>query len=403
MRILRHLKRRATLMRGQRRRSFVVAIVAGAAFIAVVPSVASAATCSNPDARPVSVGSGRNAFTAVAMAARCDAWAVGSFEKGGASQTLTERWNGTRWRHVTSPNPAGLSNGDSLNGVATTSSADAWAVGWYIKGGSGQTLTEHWNGTQWKHVPSPNPGGLRHRDSLKGVSATSAGDAWAVGFYGNGSALQTLILHWDGIRWTRVPSRNPGGASNDDVLTGVAARSPRDVWAVGWFYNGKAQRTLIEHWDGTRWTRVPSPNRDSPLNILNGVTATTASDAWAVGYFLNGRLMQRTLVERWNGTRWVRQPSPNRTGDAASDVLFGVAASSATNAWAVGYSGCCVYQTLTLHWNGTAWSIRASGNPGGASNDNVFKGVAARPRSRPWAVGYILTDTTTRPLALRCC
>jgi len=34
--------------------------------------------------------------------------------------------------------------------------------------------------------------------ALCGVSAVSAADAWAVGLGGN-----SLILHWDGSRWTR--------------------------------------------------------------------------------------------------------------------------------------------------------------------------------------------------------
>lgn len=54
---------------------------------------------------------------------------------------------------------------------------------------------------------------------------------------------------------------------------------------------------------------------------------------------LGGRLLlkgtaSQTLVEHWNGKTWKVQPSPN---PGKGTLLFGVAATSSTNAWAVGY------------------------------------------------------------------
>jgi hypothetical protein len=66
-------------------------------------------------------------------------------------------------------------------------------VGYYDHGTVDRTLIEHWNGTAWTVQQSPNPGGSSHYDDLHGVAAISAGDAWAVGSYGN--AGRTLIEH----------------------------------------------------------------------------------------------------------------------------------------------------------------------------------------------------------------
>jgi len=56
----------------------------------------------------------------------------------------------------------------------------------------------------------------------------------------------------------------------------------------------------------------------------------------------------------WNGTRWNQLRSPNPRVD---DQLDAVAATSASNAWAVGSSlGVGHLRTLILHWNGTNWS-----------------------------------------------
>jgi len=89
---------------------------------------------------------------------------------------------------VKSPNPTAFAN--HLVSVSALSNNDAWAVGYYLPNPSTVfNLTERWNGSHWKVVPSPNPG----PDNLRGVALVpGTGQAWAVGFYSNGSDEQTL-------------------------------------------------------------------------------------------------------------------------------------------------------------------------------------------------------------------
>lgn len=97
---------------------------------------------------------------------------------------------------------------------------------------------------------------------------------------------------------------------------------------------------------GSAWKQAPSP---SLAGSLSSVAATSASNVWAVGYTRNGR----TLIERWNGTAWNRVSSPS---PGASARLSAVAATSARNAWAVGSTSKINHgssETLILHWNGT--------------------------------------------------
>jgi hypothetical protein len=65
--------------------------------------------------------------------------------------------------------------------------------------------------------------------------------------------------------------------------------------------------TLVQHWNGTTWDVVPSPNPSASQDELLGVAVLSSSYAWAVGY----QGQYKTLVERWNGTTWTVQPSPN--------------------------------------------------------------------------------------------
>jgi len=88
---------------------------------------------------------------------------------------------------VPSPNPSSF---PFLTGVTVTSASSAWAVGSYTIGTAGQTLILQWNGTKWTHVPSPNP---VPSDELVGVAASSGSNAWAVGTSTNDS--QAIAIH----------------------------------------------------------------------------------------------------------------------------------------------------------------------------------------------------------------
>jgi hypothetical protein len=85
----------------------------------------------------------------------------------------------------------------------------------------------------------------------------------------------------------------------------VSAVSGTDAWAVGDSQPNAGSgplRTLILHWDGTAWSQVSSPGA-GPANVLNGVSADSATDAWAVGYYIS-KSVRYALILHWNGTAW---------------------------------------------------------------------------------------------------
>src|SRR5437870_13885364 len=89
-----------------------------------------------------------------------------------ASNASTSR---SIWKYVRSPN---VSEGE-LYDVAALDPQDAWAVGWVFSNGAFLTLTEHWDGTRWRRVPSPSTGDW---NNLRGVAMVGPDDVWAVGF-----------------------------------------------------------------------------------------------------------------------------------------------------------------------------------------------------------------------------
>lgn len=334
------------------------------------------------------VGMSDNHLSAVAAVSGHNVWAVGNSQNNQSLQTLIEHWNGASWSIVASPNPSTYLS--SLDGVAAISANNVWAVGYYFTSSSSspQTLIEHWDGTSWSIVSSPNAGIYNILLGVARVPGTT--QLWAVGEYYNSltnNVQQTLVEQWNGSNWSVVSSPNVGLYGN--ILSGVTAVSASDGWAVGSYYNSSSSspQTLIEHWDGTSWSVVSSPNAQG-MNTLAGVIRVPSSkQLWAVGNNISNSGSSQTLIEQWKASRWNVVSSPN--GASYSNTLDGVAAISASNVWAVGYYSNTngPNQTLIEHWDGTSWSVVSSPNPG--SDSDILLGVARVPStSELWAVGF---------------
>src|SRR5438552_19089445 len=87
--------------------------------------------------------------------------------------------------------------------------------------------------------------------------------------------------------WQLVNSPNSGNQPNS--LNAVAAVAENDVWAVGASSSSdsSSSRTLIEHWNGSRWSVVRSPNPGATFNVLTAVAVVSANNVWAAGCSAN--------------------------------------------------------------------------------------------------------------------
>jgi len=237
------------------------------------------------------------------------------------------------WVVISSPNQGTEDN--ELNGVAAVSASDIWAVGSFYNPNTGQYggLIEHWNGAAWSAVSSPST------TQLTGVTALASNNVWAVSDYAQ-------ILHWNGSIWSIVPSPQPC-CGNYYQLNAVTALSANDIWAVGTRTvlvgeGDYSYYTVTEHWNGTTWTALNGADPGGGgCDYLYGVAALSTSDVWAVGYACG-----LSLVEHWTGTYWNLVSNPNPS--AIQDSLQASTAIPATgDVWAVGYEdGSTGYQTL---------------------------------------------------------
>jgi hypothetical protein len=149
--------------------------------------------------------------------------------------------------------------------------------------GQSRTLAEHWNGSSWSIVRSPN-GDVKgnHFSTLQAVTAVSGRDVWAVGAQAGTRDLVPvtvpLIEHWNDTSWSIVPV--PRAAVG--VLESASATSASGVWAVG-AGQQSGESTVALHFDGSSWKLVTVPTPPNTSGGLFGVKALSTTGAWAVG------------------------------------------------------------------------------------------------------------------------
>ncbi len=351
----------------------LVALVGFLSFRLLAPLVAGSLTCkawhsvatAHPDETQI---------TSVAVLSATDAWFAGrtGFQASHGIRPLVEHWNGQATQMLLPPDPS--VDGATIYGIAAVTDDDVWAVGSaYTSPGTVVPLAAHWDGQTWHLLPTHVTNVFTQ---LLGVTALASDDVWAVGSTTiSASFTQTLIEHWDGTNWQRVPG--PNVTDENNYLYAVSALSASDIWAAGYSqgYEGSAL-TLTEHWDGSRWSIVTSPDPSRFSNVLTSVAAVSPDDAWAVGviaapqasfasgvsrFSLDSRPpvgMTNGLIEHWDGSSWhvVSYPAPGQY-----QALSSITAYSSRDVWAAGIfmaAGAQAqqgYYGLIEHWDGSSW------------------------------------------------
>ena len=250
----------------------------------------------------------------------------------------------------------------------------------------------------WTTVPSPSevPGD----NYLHGADASGASNVWAVGvvYPPTGGTRHGLVLRYDGVAWRSVPRT---GLPGDETLLGVDAVSATDVWVVGDRRAGiGGYDTVAAHWNGTRWTREPTPNGNpGGFNHLYGVAAAGGT-VWAVGTYVDpsSSINRRKLILQRAGGSWRVSAAPTV---AAYEHLAAADATGLADAWAVGSATSDIQSAplapLALRWNGSRWvsmTLPATGS-------TALAGVDARTSSDVWAVGSSRNANGAQPYVAR--
>jgi hypothetical protein len=264
-----------------------------------------------------------------------DVWTVGSGSDPATGLAdvngVAFHWDGCAWTQSPVPTKAGLHD------VWGASGADIWAVG------AGGTAL-HWNGSSWSAAATGAS------QDLGAISGTSGSDIWAVGV--------GISVHWNGSSWA-VVSGFPSSTMFDLFGGDVWAVAPNDVWAALGLPDGLA------HFDGTRWTKVATPNQGFGFF---GIWAD-ATTGWAVGE--GSQIMQ--LV----GGTWTLYRPPQGSAQGYLDVM-GQGTGSGSDVWIAG-------QTVVEGLGGAAFQPVTDVPPGS------YRGLWVTA-SQVWMTGFDATS-----------
>jgi hypothetical protein len=335
-----------------------------------------------------------------------DCWAIGQHfntsQRGYINeQTVIDNWNGSAWSTV--PSPSAVQGNSTLASVSCVSHSSCFAVGQSLLRRPNYGYYElilHWNGMAWSLEPSPISA-TTAETSLSGIQCFSSGYCFAVGKSVSKigySDLQTLVEEWNGSTWSVIPSPNVSGTLTNGLVA-LSCTGQASCVAVGEaFLLNNIGLTAAERWNGVSWTMVNSASPTKGINTLDSVSCATPSTCFAVGdantdpFSSSGYV---SMIQEWNGVSWQLVPSPNTGAD--NNLLQSVSCPGASLCFAVGdyqpKPGESTSLTLIEKWNGTSWSVTRSPNGGvPAAGFDLFNAITCVSPSDCLAVGSDPTD-----------
>lgn len=298
-------------------------------------------------------------------------------------KTTSQHWE-VRSTPQLEPSPNHFYNVSCTASSACTVVGDKKEMG---EEGGGPTipLAERWNGTEWKVQTAAKPSGAS-ASTLSGVSCVSGTSCEAVGYLVNGTGIKEPLAEvWNGSTWSIQTTPHPTGASGT-TLSDISCTASSACTGVGSYTSGSSILTLAERWNGSTWSIQSTPNpSESKRSELAGVSCTSGTACIAVGTWYNGSGTNATLAEVWNGSSWSFQTIPS---GSKGGTLFDLSCSNASSCIAVGgYSPTSAQIALVERWNGTEWAIQSSPSPPGAERV-ALRGVYCISSSECTAVGY---------------
>jgi hypothetical protein len=382
-----------------------VARVRGGLLLAIAASaipLAASQAASAVRSNPTRSGTRRGTLDSVSCAFTSACSAVGGSTYAG----FAERWNGTSWTFQSIRNPSANSG---LDAVSCKFTSACTGVGTYDNAsGAAFTLAERWNGRSWAIQPTPSFVGTALSPSLHGVSCVSLTTCMAVGYTydNNTNFLSPLAERWNGSNWAIVPT-----PMSSAVTSGVSCTSTTACTAVGSYDNQSGASvggSFAERWNGTTWTIQSISDPAGMQGALSGVSCSSATVCTAVGYVgPQGTTPYVLAAQRWNGTSWTQQPIPD-PGAGQGSLLNDVACTSANACTAVGLylTSTSGWDALAERWNGTSWAIQSTPNPAGATLNSVSctsatacTAVGANSAGFPLAERWNGTNWTIQPTA----
>jgi len=247
---------------------------------------------------PAPSGATEFTFTSVGCPSATACFAVGARFDGSGTHPLVERWDGSSWTVSSIMAPTGA---HGLSDISCPDVSTCFAIG--DKGSAPTTFVERWNGSTWAVAPAPSG------SAAVAISCSSAAACLAVRNFDQPSS-------WNGTAWTNIAAPDVPG-DTDDALIDVSCLSATFCMGVGTSieFNAGHDSALEALWNGSSWSVTTGPTSPNfAFGRLGSVACRSTTDCVAVGLSMNDYIdadfrPSRTLVEQWNGSTWSIVPS----------------------------------------------------------------------------------------------
>lgn len=348
---------------------------------------------------PSPVGGEGGAVRGVEGTSLNDVWAVGAwFSPSGEKLSLIQHFDGTSWTMLPTPDTGVIGKNESMRSVVAVSTDNAVAVGSHTPVGfAPQPLAMEWNGSEWALIATPVFEGGANFD---GIDRAPSGDLWVAGYlYGT-----AFLARRNGGGWDIEYAPQVGGERNN--FNALHARTDTEIWAAGtWSDHQGQRRLLIQRFDGGgNWTTFDLPPPDGfddyyETDRVTGVHAFAANDVWAIGYYYDrASTLTLPLIMHYDGVSWTKVSLPLNPG---SGHLEGLTAIGPDDIYAAGTftptGG--VQGPYMLHYDGVSWAEVSLPSSGGSYE--WLLGMTATPDGSVWAVGQYFNGTSSEAMAFR--
>ncbi|HEX8726974.1 MAG TPA: hypothetical protein VF739_00035, partial [Ktedonobacterales bacterium] len=254
----------------------------------------------------------------------------------GGGRIRFARYDGARWtlEPITGLPATVNASGFAIAGITVTPQGDAWAVGAGsppnpTPGMSGVGLVFHRVGGQWVAQAPLNTPSAKVAINPYGIYMSGPNSGWIIGEQeqnkttseGTRSITHTLLLRYDGQRWTQITV--PLGTVTDyETLTQIVGVGPDNIWVSGRSSAGQVIAggvqvdALLLHFDGQSWSQVwpdaPIHNVTAISVSYSGLAMSSDGTLWAVG---GASLVQDQQAQngpvfwRYSGGAWSLLPA----------------------------------------------------------------------------------------------
>jgi hypothetical protein len=273
----------------------------------------------------------------------------------------------------------------TIQDIAIVSRSDIWAAGLTGTDHGIETLLMHYDGMRWQISPDTVDGA-----ELYSISMVSAVEGWAAG-----SINQTpLMLHYTQGHWRNATDSIDVTSMADHklIVTSVRMATATSGWAIGVGDQAPQPANQILQYlkvgGGYRW----EPTVSIPGATLLALSVVSNHEAWIVGHSDQN---QRTIILRITAKYLNNDPTSvvanwTTTGwDVGKGSLVSVAMRSSTDGW-VGGADISGNGTL-FHWDGQRWSavnFQPAGQPSWLVA-GAIQGIVLNGPNGLWVFGLV--------------